>query len=72
MVSEQGTHKQGSENMTKKHFIAIAETIKWERDQTGSSAGREAIEAVAFALADEFKCFNSSFDKERFITACGF
>lgn len=50
--------------MTRKHFIAIAHTIKL---LPLSSREREA---VAFRFADMCMMFNNNFDRERFQEAC--
>ena len=48
--------------MTRKHFEAIALTLK----TSGAS------EAVCEALAFDFKAFNPLFDANRFMMACGY
>jgi hypothetical protein len=48
--------------MTKKHFEAIAAIIK--------HTGPEFV--VAEELAAYFETINPNFDKQRFLTACGF
>lgn len=58
--------------MSKKHFIAIAEDIRFnlqmsERDE----AEIYGIEAQARSLCDVFKRFNPQFSRGRFLAACG-
>ena len=48
--------------MTKKHFEAIAKTLR------DNKADKYVCEALAF----DFGLFNPNFDRERFLTACGF
>lgn len=52
--------------MTKRHFIAIAAILKSEHSPGQSS------QAVAIRLADYFANENPRFDRQRFLTACGF
>lgn len=55
--------------MTKKHFIVVAADIKALKDR---GLDERALRATALALSDTFKQVNSNFDRERFLTACGF
>jgi hypothetical protein len=55
--------------MTKKHFIEIAATIKYQKDGGADAA---TLYAVAAALCRTFKKLNPAFDMERFMIACGF
>jgi hypothetical protein len=55
--------------MTKKHFIAIARAIKYQKDGGADAA---TLYAVAAALCREFKAINTRFEMERFMIACGF
>jgi hypothetical protein len=61
---------------TRQHYVAIARIIKdTKNDYSGEASARGAIAAlkqVANDLASFFKQDNSSFDKERFLNACGF
>lgn len=66
--------------MTKKHYEAIAAIIKpyaafGRLGRTGGTdwaAGeRCAANGVALELADYFASENSSFDRQRFLAACG-
>lgn len=56
--------------MTKKHFIEIAETIRLNI-QNAQADDAPALEALVHDLARDFKYFNSAFDKDRFLKACG-
>ena len=47
--------------MSRKHFIAVAETLKTQ------NANKE----LCLELAYQFKAFNSNFDINKFMTACG-
>lgn len=49
--------------MTKKHFIAVAEMI--------SKQEPEQRQKLAEWFADFFARYNKSFDRQRFLTACG-
>lgn len=57
--------------MTKKHFIAIAATIRNELSLAPSTEHEQAIEATAISLAATFWQFNPRFDRARFLAACG-
>lgn len=57
--------------MTKKHFEAIAQDIRFQAEQS-SDEGRDAIRSTAAAMAVTFSIFNQNFDRQRFLTACGF
>jgi hypothetical protein len=47
--------------MSRKHFIAVAETLK----------AQNASAELCRELAYQFKAFNSNFDISRFLIACG-
>lgn len=47
--------------MSRKHFEVIAETLKTQ----------QATKELCLELAYQFKAFNSSFDINRFMNACG-
>lgn len=53
--------------MTRKHFKAIADQIK-SMPLDGDESMREHI---ANEMADAVRQFNSNFDRNRFIEACG-
>lgn len=57
--------------MTKKHFIAIAHTIRVQLELSETTADEGAIERVARALCDDFKAANPAFQRSRFLAACG-
>lgn len=57
--------------MTKKHFEAIAALINAEQsDKTGEA--HSAVRDVAVRLASQFNIENPRFDREKFLSACGF
>lgn len=61
--------------MTKTHFEAIARIIKVEQEQPmyeDLPMCREAIHDVAIRLAAQFNIENPRFNREQFLTACGF
>lgn len=58
--------------MTKKHFIAIAHTIRTQLEAREKDAAEiEGIESVARALCADFYAANPRFDRARFLAACG-
>lgn len=64
--------------MTKKHFEAIARTIRDEFEATLPSSDPEFIRGAAYALeetakslADYFARENPRFNRAQFLTACG-
>ncbi len=59
--------------MTKKHFEAIAATIRKEREfqvSQGNHSAAIAITAVAHGLASDFAQANPRFDRVKFLDAC--
>ena len=52
---------QGVYNMSRKHFIAVAATLKTQ----------QANKELCIQLAYQFKVLNSNFDINKFMTACG-
>lgn len=56
--------------MSKKHFNAIASTIRANVERS-NDAERFRLRVLASELADQFAGFNPNFDRARFITACG-
>lgn len=57
--------------MTKKHFIAIAATIRNELSLAPTTDHAAAIECTARELCGTFASFNPAFDRGRFLAACG-
>ena len=64
--------------MTKRHFEAIAQTLRDEFEATLPSADPAFIRGAAYALeetakslADYFARINPNFDRDKFLTACG-
>lgn len=58
--------------MTRQHFNAIAEALAETRnDQWGDTDRTNAVDMVARSLAARLGRFNSGFDRERFLEACG-
>lgn len=63
--------------MTKKHFIEIAKILREEREDYAletddpDSPGWNPIDGVATRLASCFEGINPSFDRARFLAACG-
>lgn len=63
--------------MTKKHFEAIARIIKSQRDdlvseQPACGDAYNVLIATAANMADYFASENPRFNREKFLTACGF
>jgi hypothetical protein len=63
--------------LTRKHFKAIAQALRDERDHWYESRpdryldATDALDAVAERLAGVLAHENSNFDRERFLAACG-
>lgn len=57
--------------MSKKHFVAIAATIRRELEYADDTSSQMAIEDTAKALCSDFARFNGAFDRGRFLAACG-
>ena len=57
--------------MTKKHFIEIARRIRGQRGPDRRHTEAETLDKLSEMLADSFQDFNSHFDRERFLSACG-
>lgn len=57
--------------MTKKHFIALADSVKAAKSKTASLVAQIAIDDLAKEMAGTFKTLNDRFDKRKFLTACG-
>ncbi|PSH64675.1 hypothetical protein CU103_12390 [Phyllobacterium sophorae] len=65
--------------MTKKHYIAVSDVFRDEMkylrtflDRNGNDIAKDHLENVAVQLAIFFKKDNPRFNRERFMTACGF
>ncbi len=63
--------------MTKKHFIKIAAAFKASIAELDPGTNSDAValvtvRCIADALCAIFKDANPDFDKQRFLTACGF
>ena len=59
--------------MTKKHFTAIAACFKREVERAkGDETAIAHLENLALDLCVDFFNANRSFDKPRFLRACGF
>jgi hypothetical protein len=54
--------------MTRKHFVAIAASMKALRDSTEDS---DSVDDAARAIADVCAESNSRFNRARFLKACG-
>jgi hypothetical protein len=54
--------------MTRKHFVAIAATLKTLRD---TSDNTDSVDEAARAIAGVCAESNSRFDRARFLQACG-
>ena len=61
--------------MTRKHFEMVAETIKFQKEQSEMCHEQEAVfrlKLVADTLSYQFKADNSKFNRPKFMRACGF
>ena len=58
-------------SMTRKDFQAIASIIRTHK-LAPPTGGKVVIDFLIDDLAEYFKVANGSFDKERFLRACGF
>ena len=58
--------------MTREHFEKIAASIKAEKECYTNTIIIGAMRRMAETLADTFRGVNPRFDRERFLTACGF
>lgn len=68
--------------MSRKHYTEIAEILKRELTAIDTftksytegerAAARLTVSAISLDLASFFKRDNSAFDRDRFLTACGF
>lgn len=63
--------------MTRKHFIQFAKSIAYElsildSNPTIAAIQRESIKRVAIVFASIASGSNERFDRDRFLSACGF
>lgn len=58
--------------MTRKHYAAIARVIALSVDNCTEMRDRTAILSIVHGLADTFRAENPRFDRDKFLTACGF
>lgn len=61
--------------MTQKHFEAIAQSIAAEAEvarQLNDTARLAGVESLALRFMRQFNAMNPRFDRDRFLTACGF
>jgi pyrroloquinoline quinone (PQQ) biosynthesis protein C len=68
-------------SMTRNHFVLIAATIKAQRDDARKSEALEtdgslwavevALDSLSRDMASTLGRFNPSFDRDRFLKACG-
>lgn len=56
--------------MTRKHFEAIAALL--DRERSLNNGGDGSVFAIAEAMADLFAKENPRFDRDKFLTACGY
>lgn len=59
--------------MTKKHYIKIAAVFKRAKElENNDEDAVQVLHDLAYDLCTFFKEDNPNFDRERFMTACGF
>lgn len=64
--------------MTRKDFVAIAAILNDAREDAmvleaiGNGGGAASTLEIATGLANYFETVNPRFDRERFLTACGY
>lgn len=58
-------------SMTRNDFNEIAETVKRQREWADSPEELYGVERLVKALCGDFKQSNRSFDRDRFLKACG-
>lgn len=63
-------------SMSRKNYVETAKIIKWEMDHLpdddyGRIVTRDTLRRVASELASMFQRDNGSFDRQRFLDACG-
>ena len=57
--------------MTRKDYVAIAGVLRAESKNSDNDADIECIGRIAEVLSAKFADGNDSFDRERFLRACG-
>lgn len=57
--------------MTRKHFEALADSIRVEVNHIKGNEAKEAVRSIAVNVAIVCKACNPGFDKSRFMAACG-
>lgn len=58
--------------MRRSDFKAIAEVLNKSRLGTENDLGKQVVKDIAYDLCPVFKASNASFDKDKFIKACGY
>ena len=59
--------------MTRKDYVLIANEIKLALEEAEDNLGKiNLVKQIAVSFADTLKRTNSSFDRSRFMQACGF
>lgn len=69
------TQRKGIAPMSKKHFEALAETLKAVKPEPSFGFGDDATKQWkrdVEAVADRLASFNTRFNRERFLEACGY
>jgi len=58
--------------MTKKNFEAIAKILNADRAVSRDAQEAAKVRCIALSLSDYFLSVNPLFDRQKFLTACGF
>lgn len=58
--------------MSRKDYVAFARIIKTNLEISHSPLERVTVKGVATDMADLFAADNPRFDRQKFLTACGF
>ena len=58
-------------SMTKQHFAYLAEIVREQMSLADSDNQRENVTHFALVLSFKLAATNQSFDRERFLIACG-
>ena len=59
----------GSARMSRKDYVAVSRVLRARRDD--SVVARDVVDRVAHELCETFASNSDSFDRERFLSACG-